>query len=290
VLILAGDHVYKMDYRPMLIHHVNHGADMTVACVEVPIEEANQFGVMSIDATDRVLRFREKPPLPEPAPDNPRRAVVSMGIYVFNSRFLGNVLRIDADSTVSSHDFGRDILPLLIERRANVFAYRFTDSDNVGKGYWRDVGTLSAYWTAHMELLESPPKLTLTGDSWPIHTDNGVQDRPWRRPHSPTTYVTNSLLAHSCDIDNAMVTRSVLSPNVVVGTGSTVSNSVLLPGAVVGRNCRLNNSIVDADCQVPDGAVIDSSRGDNHADRAPAPPPVLVTTEMFSICKTGAAA
>ncbi len=152
VLILAGDHIYKMDYRPMLTHHVKHGADMTVACVEIPIEEASQFGVMSIDATDRVLRFREKPPLPEPAPDDPRRAVASMGIYVFDSRFLSKVLRNDADSSISSHDFGRNILPLLIEQRTNVFAYRFTDNDDVGKGYWRDVDTLSAYWTAYITL------------------------------------------------------------------------------------------------------------------------------------------
>ncbi len=282
VLILAGDHVYKMDYRPMLTHHVQHSADMTVACIEVPIEEAHQFGVMSIDATDRVLKFREKPPLPDPAPGDPRRSVVSMGIYVFDAGFLESVLRKDADSSVSRHDFGRDILPLLIETGASVFAFRFTDSDHIGNGYWRDVGTLSAYWAAHMDLLGSPPRLTLSSDLWPIRTDDRVPDHILRRRQSLKSRISNSLLGNDCDTKNATVTRSVLSPRVVVGTGSMVSNAVLLPGVVIGRDCRLNNVIVAPDCRVPDGSVIGKLLCGHDPDQTPASLSGLVTAEMFS--------
>ncbi len=167
ILILAGDHVYKMDYGPMLAQHVENHADLTVGCIEVPLQEAKAFGVMSIDAQQRIQHFYEKPDTPQTVPGKPDTALVSMGIYVFNTEFLLQQLILDADNVNSSHDFGRDLIPQLI-KKYRVFAYSFHDSVNNKQAYWRDVGTLDNYWRANLELIGVTPELNLYDKEWPI--------------------------------------------------------------------------------------------------------------------------
>ncbi len=273
VLILAGDHVYKMDYRPMLMRHMALNADVTVGCVEVPIDKASQFGVMSIDCTHRVVRFSEKPQLPESLPGRPGRALGSMGIYVYNREFLDRMLREDAVTETSSHDFGRDLMPRAINR-ARVFAYPFTDEATVGGGYWRDVGTLSAYWRTHMELVDGMPNFHLDDPTWPIRRDEQILV-DWRfgtSGYKQPNNVTCSLLAGGCKTRRAKVHRSVLFANATVGEHADVANAVVLPNAVIGRHCFLRDVIVASGVTVPDGTVITPT---NHS----ADTPILVTAE-----------
>lgn len=261
VLVLAGDHVYKMDYRPMLRHHAAHGADITVGCVEVAVEEAREFGVMSIDSADRIVRFAEKPRHPECLPGRPDRALGSMGIYVFNRVLLGRLLREDALAETSSHDFGRDLLPQLIDK-VKVYAYPFTPDAAVGGGYWRDVGTISAYWHAHMELLDGILGFRLDQPSWPVRSGENSLEAPRSsaRILGQSGQVTDAVVAGGCEIDRATVRHSVLFANVSVGEHSELSNAVVLPQAVIGRSCILTDVIVASGVRVPDGTVITPPR------------------------------
>ena len=267
VLILAGDHVYQMDYRPMLMQHRARGADVTVGCVEIPIGSAREFGVMSIAADNRILRFEEKPRYPQCLPARPGLALASMGIYVFNPAFLGRLLREDASSPTSSHDFGHDLLPPLIDK-ARVFAYPFTSEAVVGAGYWRDVGTITAYWRAHMELLDGVPGLRLDNPHWTIRTNErspqmpGFGNKRFARPSE----IHDSLLAGGCMVDRARVHRSVLFANVSVAAGSKLTNAVVLPDAVIGRHCSLSDIVIGAGARVPDGTVIAPKRFAGGAD------------------------
>jgi glucose-1-phosphate adenylyltransferase len=275
VLVLAGDHVYQMDYRPMLERHLRSGADVTVGCVEVPLDEASQFGVMSIDADNRIVQFAEKPRQPEALVTRPDHALGSMGIYVFDRKRLGQLLAEDAPIETSSHDFGRDLIPQLINT-ARVFAYPFTDQAVVGGGYWRDVGTVSAYWRAHMELLDGIPGFYLDDIGWPLQpATSGPHQQArhatdWDRPGG----AVDSLIAQGCQIERARVQRSVLFANVCVAQNTILSNAVILPDTVIGRDCRLSNVIVEAGVQVPPGTVIGSPTrlGDTRA-------PTLITAE-----------
>jgi len=258
VLILAGDHIYKMDYGRMLAHHARTGAKVTVGCLEVPLAEARDFGVMEMDADTRIVRFDEKPKQPRPIPGKPDVALVSMGIYVFDALFLLEWLRRDAGVSESSHDFGKDVVPAAIED-GEVFAYPFTELDNPEKqGYWRDVGTVDAYWKANLELIGVLPELNLYDQDWPIWTlqeqvppAKFVFDEPHRRG-----YAVDSLVSGGCIVSGAEVRCSVLFSNVRVESSSVVEQSLLLPNVKVGRGCRIKKAIIDEDCQVPDGTVI----------------------------------
>ena len=278
VLVLAGDHVYRMDYRPMLEFHRERQADVTVACVEVPAEDASHFGVVSADPARRINRFVEKPQRRDDLPAG-ERVLASMGIYVFGTSFLAKTLRKDSFSTRSRHDFGADILPGLLGD-ARLLAYPFVGADRSTPGYWRDVGTPAAYWRAHLELLDDDPALRLDDPEWPLPAAwNAVMnERPFRCADG--RFVSQrSLVATGCRVDGGL-NRSVLFPGVEVSAGSVVDSSVLLPGSRIGRNCVLTGAIVDSGCRVPDGTVID---GRSPAGRAGAAgPPLIVTSEDFA--------
>lgn len=260
VLILAGDHIYKMDYGQMLAAHVRNKADMTVACVNVPLEEAKGFGVIGVDHEDRVIEFKEKPDQPNPLPDNPEQAFASMGIYVFNASFLYEQLIRDADEPNSKHDFGQDIIPYLIHKY-RVYAHRFTDScvgAADGNFYWRDVGTVDAYWEANMELTKVVPELNLYDSSWPIWT--------YQEQLPPAKFVfddkdrcgkaTDSVVSGGCIISGSSIKDSVLFSDVRVNSYSDIQSSVILPKVDIGRHVTLRRVIVDKGSRIPDGMKI----------------------------------
>jgi len=252
VLVLAGDHVYKMDYRPMIEAHAASGAEATVGCIEVSIADAREFGVMSVDRRGRVAAFDEKPAHPQGLPDRPDVALGSMGIYVFNRDFLFDVLTKDAADASSSHDFGRNILPPMV-RDGLVFAYPFRDADG-GRGYWRDVGTVESYWRANLDLLDDEPPLDLADEAWPLWTHQPVR--------SPARFVTggaatSSIVAPGC-IVAGRVHRSVLFAGCTIEKGASLDNCLVLPGARVERGARLANVIVDSGCDIPEGYVCDA--------------------------------
>lgn len=260
VLILSGDHIYRMDYGRLLLGHVERQADMTVACIEVPIHEASGFGVMSVNDEGRVVEFQEKPAQPQSMPGKPDVALASMGVYVFNARFLFEQLSRDADDPKSSHDFGKDIIPHCV-KRYRTFAQSFADScvQEPGKpAYWRDVGTLDAYWSANMDLVQVTPELNLYDDSWPIWT--------WQEQRPPAKFVfddetrrgsaIDSTVSGGCIISGATVRRSMLFSGVHIHSYTQVEDSVILPNVQIGRDCIVKKCILDRDCHLPDGTQI----------------------------------
>ena len=258
VLVLAGDHVYKMDYTRMLADHVASGAAMTVACIDVALADADQFGVMTVDEKRRVTAFDEKPARPAPMPGSADRALASMGIYVFNEAFLYEQLIRDAEDSASSHDFGKDLIPWLIASGAHVYAHDFRGSCvNMSKGapYWRDVGTLDAYWEANMELTRVVPDLNLYDVDWPIWSYQEqlppakfVFDSDGRRGMA-----VDSLVSGGCIISGSKVRRSVLFSNVRVQDFCDIEDCVILPNVEIGNNVTLRRAIVDKRCRLPDG-------------------------------------
>ena len=257
VLILAGDHVYKMDYGPMIAAHVEKSADITVGCIEVPLDQARSFGVMRIDGESRVTDFLEKPANPEPMPGRTDVALASMGIYVFNTKFLMDALMRDAGRSNSSHDFGKDLVPGAIGRNA-VFAHHFVDVQDQSQGYWRDVGTVDAYWESNMELIQVAPPLNLYDREWPIWTYQEqlppakfVFDDPDKRG-----FAVNSMVSGGCIIAGAELRRSVLFSNVFVETHALVEDSVVLPDVRIGHRCRIRRAVIDKGCILPDNTVI----------------------------------
>ncbi len=254
-LVLAGDHIYKMDYRDLLEHHIASGAEVTLGCVPVPVKEAGAFGVLQTDRRDRVCRFVEKPDAGTLADifTGGRSVLASMGIYVFNTDYLISALTRDAALEHSAHDFGRDILPAAVSEQ-RVAAYAFVDSAGLPR-YWRDVGTVEAYWQAHMELLADPPAFDLFDPSWPITTLREALP-PARLLGLRGGNIRSSLLAGGVVVRNATITNSVLSSNVHIDDGALVEDSVVLPGARIGANCRLRRVVIDAAMQVPDGTVV----------------------------------
>jgi glucose-1-phosphate adenylyltransferase len=282
VLILAGDHIYKMDYGPMLAYHVAKGADLTIGAIEVPVGQARAFGVMTVNDDWQVTGFIEKPERPQSVPGRDGTALASMGIYIFNTLFLYEQLIRDSDTTSSTHDFGKDIIPLIIDRYRAV-AYPFRD-ENGRQAYWRDVGTVDAFWQANMELVGVTPELNLYDQSWPIWTYQAqlppakfVFDDDGRRGMA-----IDSMVSGGCIVSGAEIRRSLLSSNVVVKEGSSLRDCVVLPDVEVGRNCRLHKVVVDKFCRIPDGTVIgEDSRQD--AERFYVSPEgvVLVIPEML---------
>ncbi len=257
VLVLAGDHIYKMDYGPMLAHHAENDADMTIGCLEVPRNEARAFGVMSVDTEGRIIDFNEKPANPAPVPGRDDIALASMGIYIFNTRFLYEQLIRDADDPGSSHDFGHNIIPEVIENY-RIHSYSFRDVQSARQGYWRDVGTVDAFWTANLELIDVTPELNLYDRQWPIWTYQEqlppakfVFDDEGRRGQA-----IDSMVSGGCLISGATVRRSLLFSNVHVHSYSEVHESVILPDVDVGENCRIFKAVIDKGCKIPPGTVI----------------------------------
>ena len=262
VLVLAGDHIYKMDYGPMIAYHVEKGADITVGVVEVPVAVAREFGVLSVTEWNRVTKFAEKPPQPEPIPGRPEVALASMGIYIFNGRLLEKLLVDDAKDAASKHDFGRNIIPPAIET-LQVFAYPFTDVKTRAQNYWRDVGTVDAYYEANIELVHVAPELNLYDEEWPIWTyqlhqppAKFVLDEDGRRGMA-----INSIVSGGCIISGAVINQSLLFSNVRVDERSSVYRTVVLPNVKIGAGCNIRQAILDEGCEVPDGMQIGFDRG-----------------------------
>jgi glucose-1-phosphate adenylyltransferase len=261
VLILGGDHVYKMDYGKLLAFHVENKADMTVACLEVPVAEAIAFGVMTVDENSRVVEFAEKPANPAPILGKPGKSLVSMGIYVFNAKFLFEQLIRDADDKHSSHDFGKDLIPHMI-KKYHVYAQSFEQSC-VGMGddkvpYWRDVGTIDSYWEANMELTKVIPDLNMYDQEWPIWTHQEqlppakfVFDEEGRRGMA-----IDSLVSGGCIVSGSTVRRSLLFSDVRINGYCDIEDSVLLPNVDVHRDVTLKRVIVDKNCKIPEGLVV----------------------------------
>lgn len=260
ILVLAGDHIYKMDYGKMLATHARSNADMTIACINVPLEDAKGFGVIEVDATDRVIGFEEKPAQPNPIPGDSSKAFASMGIYVFNAKFLYEQLIRDAYDRKSSHDFGQDIIPYII-KKYRVQAHRFTDScvgANNGNYYWRDVGTIDAYWEANMELTKVIPELNLYDRVWPIWTFQ-EQLPPAKfvfNDEGRTGKATDSLVSGGCLISGSDVANSVLFSDVHVSDYCQLEGAVVLPRVHIEPHVKLNNVVVDRGCRIPAGMQI----------------------------------
>jgi glucose-1-phosphate adenylyltransferase len=257
VLVLAGDHIYKMDYGPMIGFHVEKEADITVGVVEVPIDRAREFGVVGVDDSNRVLNFLEKPRDPPPIPGRPDVAMASMGIYVFNPRLLERLLRADAEDPESAHDFGKNIVPGAIDK-LRVFAYPFEDVRSKAQHYWRDVGTIDAYYEANMELVRVSPELNIYDEQWPIWT--------YQEQLPPAKFVfddddrrgcaIDSMVSGGCIISGSRVANSLLFSQVRVHDRSTIDRAVILPRVRIGENCVIRNAIIDSGCIVPDGTQI----------------------------------
>lgn len=258
VMILSGDHIYRMDYRTMLLNHVENGADMTVSCLEVPVEEAaGAFGVMQVDESNRIIGFEEKPAHPTPTPGDPDLTLASMGNYIFNTDFLFDVLRADGKDETSEHDFGKNIIPSIIDSH-NVYAFPFRDNETGGRAYWRDVGTLDAFWEANMELISPAPELNLYDPAWPMWT--------YQMQLPPAKFVFNdddrrgmavdSTISGGCIISGSKLNKSLLFSNVRIHSYSDIEETVILPEVTIGRNCRIKKAIIDRGCDVPPGMVI----------------------------------
>ncbi|KXS53474.1 MAG: glucose-1-phosphate adenylyltransferase [Marinobacter sp. T13-3] len=283
VLILAGDHVYKMDYGTMLAAHVEQEADVTIGCIEVPLEEASAFGVMSVDDNLQITEFEEKPKDPKPMPGAPGKALASMGIYVFNSKTLFEELTKDHDLSSSSHDFGKDIIPSVI-KRLRVCAFPFRDPVSNKVAYWRDVGTIDSLWQANMELIDVSPELNLYDLDWPIWT--------YQEQLPPAKFIFNdadrcgtavdSMLAGGCIVSGAKVKHSLLFSQVHVHSYSTVEDSVVFPDVEIGRHCEIRSALIDRGCRIPEGTRIGFDRQQDEARFHVSPKGIiLVTPEML---------
>jgi glucose-1-phosphate adenylyltransferase len=257
IVVLSGDHVYKMDYGKMLKVHRERRAAATIAAIEVPVGEASRFGVLQVEETERVVGFQEKPARPTPVPGNPDTALASMGIYVFDASALVAALEEDA-ARPTAHDFGKDILPALIGE-APVYAYRFYDENKKAAKYWRDIGTLDAYYEANLDLCAVNPEFNLYDPEWPLRTHQ-VQAPPakfvFAQEHRRCGQALDSVISAGCIISGSRVSGSVLCPNVRVHSFCEIESSILMPGVRVGRHARLRRVIVDRDVILPRGARI----------------------------------
>ncbi len=261
VMVLGGDHIYTMDYAKMLVQHTQSGADFTVACIEVPRDKAQGFGVMSVDEHMNIAKFTEKPSNPEAMPGKPDTALASMGIYVFSTEFLLNTLKEDAGLHGSSHDFGKDIIPNKIQD-SHAMAFAFTDEESGEPAYWRDVGTLDSYWSANMDICKIDPPLDLYSREWPIWT--------YQTQYPPAKFIfddkdrrgeaIDSLISAGCILSGARVKRSVVSFASKINSYSHIKDSVILPKVSIGRHCRINHAIIDKGCMIPEGTVIGENR------------------------------
>jgi glucose-1-phosphate adenylyltransferase len=256
VLILSGDHIYKMDYRKMIAYHLEKEADLTVAAIRMDRELSKEFGVIEVDGDWRIIGFQEKPEEPKTILGDPGTILASMGVYLFNTEVLVRRLIEDTRSE-SSHDFGKDIIPMMIGKD-RIFAFDFRQGDWGGTGYWRDVGTLDAYYEANMDLISITPQLNLYDPQWPILT--------YQPPSPPAKTVwieggrvgtaLNSIISNGCIISGGNVKRSILSPKVTIHSFAEIEDSILLEGVDVGRNARIKRTIIDKEVQIPPGMEI----------------------------------
>jgi glucose-1-phosphate adenylyltransferase len=258
VIVLSGDHVYKMDYAKMLRFHLEKNAAVTLATIEVPIDEGSRFGIVGVDVTDQVVGFEEKPKRPTPVPGAADVALASMGIYIFKADVLIDVLASDAMRSDSQHDFGKNIIPALI-KESSVFSYRFYDENKKAAKYWRDIGTLDAYYDASMDLCHVNPEFNLYDPEWPLRT--------YQPQAPPAKFVfaedgrrcgqaLDSVISNGCIISGSRVIGSILCPNVRVHSFCEIAETILMPGVRVGRHARIRRAIIDHDVLVPRGALI----------------------------------
>ena len=283
VLILSGDHIYKMDYGNLLMAHVESGAPMTVSCIEVSLEEARGFGVMSVDENSRVTSFVEKPENPQPMPGSDSMTLASMGNYVFDTEYLFKVLEEDAATPLSSRDFGKDIIPRILDQDG-INAFPFRNPEDGSRPYWRDVGTLDAFWEANMGLVDVVPDLNLYDDEWPILTYQQqlpsakfVLQGPGREGKA-----LDSIVSGGCIVSGALLNRSLLFSKVKIHSYARVEESVILPDVDVGRHCQIRRAIVDRGCHLPPGTVIgENPEDDAERFRLTENGIVLVTPEML---------
>ena len=288
VVVLAGDHVYKMDYSLMLKDHVDSGAGCTVGCIEVPRAEASAFGVMAIDPQRKIVDFVEKPANPPAMPGNDAVSLASMGIYIFNAQYLYKLLDDDLANPASSHDFGKDVIPRVVQEGqavAHPFSLSCVSTTPEAKPYWRDVGTIDAFWEANLDLASVTPELDIYDTNWPIWTS--------QRQLPPAKFVQdadgmhgqaiNTMVSGGCIVSGSTVSNSVLFSSVRVHSYCTIDQAVLLPEVTVGRGCRLSKIVVDRGCKLPDGLVIGED-ADSDAERfeRTANGVTLVTREMLN--------
>lgn len=261
IVVLSGDHIYRMDYSRFVRDHIASKAEASIACLPVPLDDGKRFGVMEADASRRITRFREKPAEPDPMPDRPDHCLASMGIYIFNTDFLFEQLCVDANEPGSNRDFGKDIIPSIVENH-RVMAWPFEDPETGGPGYWRDVGTLESYYETNMDLVAVQPQLNLYDPGWPIRT--------FQPPLPPPKFVFNnvdgekrrvgqamdSLICSGSIVSGGTVERCIFSPRVRVHSYAHVTGSILFEGVEVGRHCRIDRAIIDKGVQIPDGIQI----------------------------------
>ena len=261
IVVLAGDHIYKMDYSIMLADHAASGRGVTVGCIEVSREEAKGFGVMAIDEHRSIIEFVEKPADPPPMPGNPDVSLASMGIYVFTADYLYRLLEDDANDPNSEHDFGKNLIPRAVAEQqalAHPFSMSAVADPPYSRAYWRDVGTVDAYWAANLDLATTTPELNMYDKDWPIWTYQ-EQLPPAKFVHEElgrTGQAINSLVSGGCIVSGATVRNSVLFSNVLVRSFSEINEAVVLPDVHIGRNCRLKKVVIDRRCRLPDGLVI----------------------------------
>ncbi len=288
VVVLAGDHIYKMDYSLMLADHVRSGAGCTVGCIEVPRDEASAFGVMAVDENRKIIEFVEKPADPPPMPGNDAVSLASMGIYIFNAQYLYDLLNADIANPGSSHDFGKDVIPQVVaEGRAiaHPFSMSCVSSTPDAIPYWRDVGTIDAFWEANLDLASVTPELDIYDTNWPIWTSQRqlppakfVQDADGKHGQA-----INTMVSGGCIVSGSVVSNSVLFSSVRIHSYCTIDQAVLLPEVTIGRHCRLSKIVVDRGCDLPDGLVIgedaalDAARFERSENGV-----VLVTREMLN--------
>jgi len=263
IVVLAGDHIYKMDYAVMLTDHVDSGRGVTVGCIEVPREEAKGFGVMAVNESRHITEFVEKPADPPAMPGNPAMSLASMGIYIFSASYLYKLLEDDAQDPNSSHDFGKDLIPRAVaegQALAHPFAMSAIANPPYSRAYWRDVGTVEAYWAANLDLASTTPELNMYDRDWPIWTYQ--EQLPPAKfvhddlPNARVGQAINSLVSGGCIVSGATVKDSVLFSNVLLRSYSQVERSVILPEVQVNRHCRVRNAVIDRGCKLPEGLVV----------------------------------
>jgi len=259
VVVLSGDHIYRMDYSPMLEQHRLNKADLTVACMEVPVEEASSFGVMSINEDKKILEFSEKPQSPATIPNNPNKSLTSMGIYIFTTEALIKALEEDALNESSKHDFGYNIIPTFLDKQT-AYAYRFGDQTGrvTQDAYWRDVGSIDSFYQANMDLLQPEPPINLYQRDWGIRTSAPQLPPAKTISTAANKHVTtiNSMISNGAVIIDSTVTNSIISSNVHIHADSTISHSILFDNVQVGENCNLQNCIIDKHVKIPAGTEI----------------------------------
>ena len=261
IVVLAGDHIYKMDYSLMLKDHVDSGAGCTVGCIEVPRGEASAFGVMAVDEARKITSFVEKPADPPPMPDNPDMSLASMGIYVFDADYLYRKLEEDLANPASSHDFGKDVIPSAVAEgraQAHPFSMSCIRNPNGAPPYWRDVGTIDAFWSANLDLASIDPELDIYDTDWPIWTYQRQLPPAKFTPDADGKHglVVNTIISGGCIVSGSQVVNSVLFSNVRIDSFCHVESAVILPGVRVTRHCRLKNVVLDRGCKLPEGLVV----------------------------------